>query len=347
MNSIEDVMQKKGLIKVPAKQDTSDKNKEEENPYRKTAKFLFILGAQQAGEVLKSLTQEQIEKIVAELVTIRSVEKEEAEKLLNDFAALYNKTKHSYGGIDTAKDILERAYGFDKAMEIIDSAVPEKMPKPFAYLEGADNETIAELLKNELTAAKVLTLSQLPPQKAAQFISSLADEEKKEIILEMAQTRKIDTNILHDISEAMRKKFAEVNTRKTENINGKDILINILKQLPHGSENEIINALEKNEPELAEEIRNKIFTLEDINGIPDKQIQKFLFKFDDETLLKIMRICSYSVKVKILNNVSETRASRLIQEERLLPPLLKKDCQKAAADFITILRLYEENRPVR
>lgn len=340
MNDIDSILGK-GLIKVPAKDDVKD------NPYRKVAKFLFILGAEQASSILKSLTKEQIDKIVAELITIRSVEKDEAEKLLSSFAHLYNTVKHSYGGINTAKDILEKAFGTGKAAEILDSAVPEKLPKPFDYLEDTDNETLTALLKNELTSTKVLTLSQLPPQKAAQFIGSLSDDkEKKDIIIQMAQTRKIDTRVLLDISEAMKKKLAYIktgNSGETAKINGKTVLINILKKLPPEAELSIIQSLKETEPEIAEEIGKNIFTINDITGISDKQMQKFLFKFDDELLMKIMRSKNPAIGKKILSNISGARAARLLEGSGNAPPLLKKDYDKAAADFIDVLRRVESS----
>ena len=175
MSDIESQMLKNGLIKVPIDEKSAGK----ESPYKRVAKFLFIIGAEQAADVLRQLTKEQIDKVVAELVTVQSIDKKEAYDILNEFNDIYNKNKNLLGGVDTAKTILTEAFGEARAEEILETAVPPKMPKPFEYLEGMDKDRLSRILQGELPATKAIVLSQLEPKQAAAYISSIEDEDEK------------------------------------------------------------------------------------------------------------------------------------------------------------------------
>ena len=134
MSDLESEIRRRGLIKV------STEGVQKESPYRRVAKFLYLIGEEQAAKVLQKLTREQIEKVVAEMLTIRYVDKDEAAYILSEFAALYNDAKNSFGGIETAESILTSAFGAQKAQEIIERSVPPAAAKPFDFLDGIDGE---------------------------------------------------------------------------------------------------------------------------------------------------------------------------------------------------------------
>ena len=202
MSDIESRMLKQGLIKVPI-----DENAKKESPYKRVAKFLFIIGTDQAAEVLKQLSKEQVDKVVAELVTVQSVDKKEALEILTEFNEIYNVNKNSMGGVETARTMLTEAFGSEKAAQILENTVPAKISDPFDYLDGMDNERLTRILGGELPAAKAVILSQLKPKQAADYISSLSDEEKKEVVLRLAKMKEMDAAVLQQVSEALKKKL--------------------------------------------------------------------------------------------------------------------------------------------
>ena len=137
-----------GLIKVPAKEKQSD---EKDSVYRRVAKFLLLIGVDEAAKIIPHLSSEQTERIIPEIASIRSVDPDEASVILAEFQSLLERARES-GGVDTARNILEKAYGADRAEELLSKVVPFKGAKPFDYLNDADSERIYFLLKDESSA---------------------------------------------------------------------------------------------------------------------------------------------------------------------------------------------------
>lgn len=339
MSDIESKMLKQGLIKVPA-----DKTSQKENAYRRVAKFLFIIGKEQASQVLKQLSKEQIDKVVAELVTIQTIDKTEALEILNEFNALYAKNKNSLGGVETAKDILVGAFGSDKAEEILEKAVPEKRPIPFDYLQGIGDDALVRLLSGELPSAKAIVLSQLETKQAANYIKTLdSTEEKKEIILHLAKMKKIDSSILHTISEALKKKMIDVNLNKTSAIDGTAVLADILRSVDYKTGEDILDSLETEDEELADSIRNKLITLNDVLNMNPRHIQYLLSPMSDNELALLIHTKSEDFRKTILSNLSKVRASIVLQEEEFISPIPKKEINDATNLFLSRLKAAVKN----
>ncbi len=333
MSDIESRMLKQGLIKVPVDE------KPKESPFRRVAKFLFIIGKEQASQVLKQLSKEQIDKVVAELVTIQSIDKNEALDILNEFTSLYTKNRNSLGGVKTAKDILVEAFGNDKAEQILENAVPEKQPVPFEYLQGLETDSLNRLLAGELPSSKAIVLSQLEPKQAAAYISALSDEaEKKEIVLHLAKMKKIDSEILQTVSEALKKKMVEVNLNKSTSIDGVSVLAEILRTIDYRSGEEILNALESGDEQLADSIRSKLITLDDVLNMKPRDIQYLIAPMSDTELARLIHGKDERFRKTILTNLSKTRAAIILQEEEFISPIPKKELQESADLFLQRLK---------
>lgn len=329
MSDIESRMLKQGLIKVPVDEKTK------ESPYRRVAKFLFIIGKDQAAQVLKQLSKEQIDKVVAELVTIQSIDKSEALEILNEFNTLYAKNKNSLGGVETAKNILTEAFGSSRAEEILENAVPEKQSVPFEYLQGLENDTLTNLLAGELASSKAIILSQLDPKQAAAYISSLSDEtEKKEIILRLAKIKKIDSEILRQISDALKKKLVDVHANKTSSIDGISVLAEILRSIDYKTGSAILDSLENTDETLADTVRNKLVTLDDVITLQPRFIQYLIRPMPAAELARLIHAKSEPFRKAVLSNLSKTKASVVLQEEEFISPISKKELQETVDSFL-------------
>ena len=158
-----DLLKSGGLLKVPVeKPDSSGKD----SVYRRVAKFLLLIGEDEAAKILPHLQEDQIEKIIPEIASIRSVSNDEAAVILEEFNALTIQTK-TQGGFETAKEMLEKAYGKKRAAELLQKTVPNEGRIPFDYLNQADNERIYLLLKDENIGVQTMVLSRINPKKAA------------------------------------------------------------------------------------------------------------------------------------------------------------------------------------
>lgn len=164
-----------GLLKVPVEAPLPDGK---DSVYRRVAKFLLLIGEDEAAKILPHLSEKQIERIIPEIASIRTVDKDEAQVILEEFNGLMNKSREQ-GGLDTAREMLEKAYGKARADQMIKKAIPLEGKIPFVYLNDADNERVYQLLKDENPGVQSLVLSHLEPKKAAKVINLMKPEEKK------------------------------------------------------------------------------------------------------------------------------------------------------------------------
>lgn len=323
-----------GLIKVPVQPKTPDGK---DSVYRRVAKFLMLIGVDEAAKVLPHLTDEQIEKIIPELATIRSIDSDDAASILEEFKSLSQRARED-GGVNTARNILEKAFGSDKADELLSKAVPFKNGKPFEYLSEAEPEKIEALLKDESAPVRALVCSSLPPKKAAAFISGLPEKEKEEVILRLANLKNMSPDIVARIDEAMQKKLSRLVTEKSTEIDGKNVLAHILKQMDSASEEKILNNLSEDNPALGAELRERLFTTEDIVNADDRFIQNKLQKMDNSDIAFLIHGKSEDFRAKILSNVSVNRKAMILEEEEHRSPMRKADVEKATSLFFAYMR---------
>lgn len=332
MSDLESEIQRRGLIKVSA-----DKG-QKESPYRRVAKFLYLIGEAQAAKVLQKLTREQIEKVVTEMLTIRSIDKDEAAYILSEFTALYNEAKNSTGGAETAQGILIAAFGNEKAREIMERAIPPVQTEPFDFLDGIDTEKLARLLKDEMPATQALVLSQLEPKTAAAYISSLQDEEKKDIVLRLARLKTISPEIMRTVSTSMREKLSHMQSGSTEMIDGRAVLAAILRQSDSETEHFILKNIADTNPELEKNIRDRLFTFEDVLIADDRFLQK---KLSDMETTELAALISYKPEAfikKILSNISQNRR-QLVLDDQAVHPVSVRECRAVTDRFLQELRI--------
>ena len=332
---LKEVKEKNGLLKVPEQKDSV---------YRRVAKFLMIIGVDEAAKILPHLSQEQTEKVISEFSTIKKIEKQEASLILEEFQSLMVRAREN-GGVNTARVILEKAFGEDKAEKLIDKAVPFKNGRPFSYLEQADSDKLTALLKDESPALQALVCSYLKPESAASFIKNLNDSQKKEIILRLAKLEKTSPDVVAGIDEVLEKKFNSLAVEKADSLDGRNILAQILKKMDSASEEKIITSLSDKDPELGNDLRQRLFTLEDVLNADDRFIQNKLKDYSDWEIACLIAGKSAGFREKILFNVSSVRRKDIELEEERCRPFLKSDVEKTTSLFFCSLRrAWEEGK---
>ncbi len=328
-----------GLIKVPEQPREKDGK---ENIYRRVAKFLMLIGVDEAAKILPHLTDEQTEKIIPEIASIRYVEPDEAKEILEEFQGLVKQAREE-GGIDTARTILEKAFGTHKAGVILEKTASQISGKPFEYLAEADSERVSFLLKDESNAVKALVLSYLNPKVSAQVINGMETEDKKDVVMRLAKLTKISPEIVQRVDKALQEKMNHLATSKSDSIDGKNILAQILKRMSPEAEEGILANLAEADSALGEDLRERLFTTEDIINADDRFIQDKLRDMDEEEIAYLIASKAEDFRAKILDNVSENRRKSILETEKFLYPMRKSDCEKATSQFFsTLRRAYEE-----
>ena len=329
-----------GLVKIPAS------STEKDSIYRRVAKFLVIVGIDEAAKILPHLTEEQTEKIIPEIASIQKITPEESASILEEFESLVEKAREE-GGLETARNILTKAYGSEKAEDMLKKSVKYPDGKPFDYLSDANAERIKVLIDGESDAVKSLVLSQIEPKKAAKVINLMDVDDKKKIVLRLAKMKPVAPEVLAEIDRSLHEKLLTQNTENSQNMDGRGVLAQILKRMNPSAENSIINTLSEQDPELGEDLRKRLFTEEDVIGSDVRFIQNYLHDMEDRDIAVLIYGKNDAFREKILSNVSKNRRRVILDEESMIHHLTKSDSEKMTSSFYSVLRRAWENGDLR
>lgn len=330
LNNSVNFLKTNGLLKVPVEHQNADGK---DSVYRRVAKFLILIGDKEASKILPHLAENQIEKIIPEIASIRTIDNDEAKAILEEFSSLLNNTPQ-VGGVETAKDMLERAYGTKKANEMIQKAVPLEGKKPFEYLNNTDNEKVYTILKNENTGIKALILSHLEPKKAAEIINKMDENEKKDVILRMAKMEKMQPELILQIDKVVYEKSLKINSEQSIDIDGINALSQILRKMDFTTGAAILSNISEEEPELTKDLRSRMFTIEDIADVEDRFIQDKLREMSDSDICYLLGGKSEEFRCKILDNISSGRRTSIFEQEAILKPMRKSDVDRITSEFV-------------
>ena len=327
-------LKKGGLLKIPADQPASDGK---DSVYRRVAKFLLLIGEDEAAKILPHLNEKQIERIIPEIASIRTVNKDEASVILAEFNELLTQTKSS-GGIETAREMLEKAYGKDKAEKMLSNAVQFDGEKPFEYLKGFEEERLYLLLKDENVGVQSMVLSFLAPEKSAKVINKMTAEEKRAVVMRLAKMEPVSPEIIRRVSQALHEKADNQVTERVENIDGRNALAQILKKMDLSTESEILAGLSSEDPDLGEDLRQRLFTYEDVVNADDKFVQHELRNLSDVDIAYLIAGKNDDFCEKILSNISAGRRNEVRAQSDILKPMRKSDVERITNQFVARLR---------
>ncbi len=331
--SVQNYIDRRGLIKVAVAKSDGGKD----SLYRRVAKFLLLIGVDEAAKILPHLTPEQTEKIIPEIASIRRVDPDEASVILAEFENLVQRARET-GGVTTARSILEKAFGSERASQMIKKTVAFPEGKPFDYLQESDGERIYQLIKGENPAVSALVLSHLKSSVAAQAINLMSAEEKKNVICRLAKLKNVDPDVVSRVDSAMKEKSQALSTTKADTIDGRGALADILKRMSGDAEKDILSTLEESDPDLGRDLRERLFTVDDIVRSDDRFIQKKLQTMEDTDIAFLIAGKNQIFRQKILSNVSKGRGDLILEEESIRKPMKKKDVDEVTDAFFSYLR---------
>jgi flagellar motor switch protein FliG len=307
--------------------------------HKRAAKLLLLLGKDQAAEILRHLSQEEVEKITAEIAKIKRIDRDEALKILEEFGAVAGAIAATpRGGVQVARDILEASIGKEKAREVLEKLPPYLEQKPFSFLNDLEYQQIMLLLRKEPIHVVSIVISCLKPEKASQVLESFPPEIQAQTVRRIARLGRVSPEVLSSIEDGLRERIRTQGRVVTEEIDGQSVLADILKHLPLQDEDRILDFLEMKNTELAGEIREKLFTIEMILDIPDVQLQGVLQHYPDRDLAILLKGKSEELEHSILRNVSARRAEFIREERRTLGPMKRSEVDRVTKDFLLNLR---------
>ncbi|HTO24217.1 MAG TPA: flagellar motor switch protein FliG [Spirochaetia bacterium] len=308
--------------------------------YRKAAQFLMLLGKDEAARVLRHMAPEEVQGITLEIARTQHIESREAAKILEEFGYI-RETKDliARGGIDKAQEVLEASVGKEKAQQILEKVRKDMAPPPFTFLQDIDVHQAIALVKSESVPVAALILAHLEPRLAARILQALSPEAQKEIVPRIAKTLKVDSEVLRKAEETLRNKVRDMGEPVAEEVDGKTALTEILRYLDPAREQAILAELDT---ATANQIRKKLFTIDVVFQIPDKDLQQVLRDYADRELALVVRGVEEKTARRILGNVSERRRELIRLEGDTIGAPRKADLDRAQQDFLEYIQLLEQ-----
>lgn len=309
---------------------------------RRVAKLLALLGKNEAANVLKSFSPEEIELIASELLKIKSIDRDEASELLKIIHKKNTKSEIFSGGVEKAREILIQVYGEKQGEEILKKSLPEKREKPFEFLNDIEPLQIKLAVKDESLTITSIILSYLTPEKSASLLKQYSSQQQKELVLKMSKGGRISRDVVEKIEEGLKTRIREQGKVVSTEVDGKNRLAGILRFMDPDEEERILDEITDISPELSKEIDSKIFIIDIVFDIPDRDFQKILNDFSEQEIAMILKGRGNKVKKKFLKNLSQQRKEIVQRESDFIGIVRKSEVNKATTEFLDYIRQFEK-----
>ncbi|WP_426473056.1 flagellar motor switch protein FliG [Leptospira borgpetersenii serovar Sejroe] len=310
---------------------------------QKAAVFLIAVGSEVSSEIFKHLREDEIEQITFEIARLDKITPEDKEKVLVEFNELMMAQEFiSNGGIDFARGLLEKALGNQKAIDIINRLTSSLQVRPFDFIRRTDPQHLLNFIQNEHPQTIALILSYLDPQKASNILSNLPHTIQAEVAKRIATMDRVSPDVLREVERVLERKLSTLASEDYTSAGGIDSVVEILNLVDLGTEKTIIEALEEEDPELAEEIKKRMFVFEDIVLLDDRAIQKVMREVDNSDLAKALKSVDTEVQEKIFKNMSKRAANLLREDMDFMGPIRIKDVEDAQQKIVNIIRKLED-----
>ena len=317
---------------------------EELGGLQKAAILLISLGPEMSSQIFKHLKEDEIEELTLEIANTRSITPQIKEAVTTEFYDLCLAQQYiAEGGIGYAKEVLEKALGEDKAVDVISKLTASLQVKPFEFVRKTDAAQLINFIQDEHPQTIALILSYLSPGQAALIISALPPDRQADVAKRIAVMDRTSPDVIKEVENILESKLASLVNQDFTIIGGVDAVVDILNTVDRGTEKHIMETLEIEEPELADEIRKKMFVFEDILLLDDRSIQRVLRDVDNNDLAVSLKSANEEVKNAVFNNLSKRLASMIQEDMEFMGPVRMKDVEEAQQKIVNVIRKLEDS----
>ncbi len=314
---------------------------------QKAAILLITLGPERSATIFKHLKEEEIEELTLEIANTRSITPQLKESILDEFYEICLAQQYiSEGGIGYARELLEKALGSDKALDVIGKLTASLQVKPFEFVRKTDATQLLNFIQDEHPQTIALILSYLSSSQAALIISALPPDRQSDVAKRIAVMDRTSPDVIKEVEKVLESKLASLINQDYTIIGGVDAVVEILNTVDRGTEKHIMETLEIEEPELADEIRKKMFVFEDILLLEDRAIQRVLREVDNNDLAIALKSANEQVQTAIFNNLSKRLAVMIKEDMDFMGPVRMKDVEEAQQKIVNIIRKLEDSAEI-
>lgn len=309
----------------------------------KAAILLIALGPEKSAKLFKHLKEEEIEQLTLEIANTRSVSPQTKEDIMAEFYQVCLAQQYiAEGGIAYAKELLEKALGVEKAQDVISKLTASLQVRPFEFIRKTDPAQLLNFIQDEHPQTIALILSYLPAHQASMIVSSLPLEKQADVAKRIAKMDRTSPDVIKEVERVLERKLSSLVNQDYTIVGGVDAIVDILNTVDRGTEKHIMENLEIEEPELADEIRRKMFVFEDILALDDKTIQRVLRDVDNNDLAIALKGAVEEVQNVIFNNLSKRLAAMIKEDMDFMGPVRMKDVEEAQQKIVNIIRKLED-----
>lgn len=316
---------------------------EQINGLQKAAILMIALGPERSAAIFKHLKEDEVEELTLEIANTRSITPQVKESVVNEFYQVCLAQQYiAEGGINYAKELLEKSFGSEKALDVIGKLTASLQVKPFEFVRKADAVQLLNFIQDEHPQTIALILSYLAPGQAAIIVSALPPDRQADVTKRIAVMDRTSPDVIKEVEKVLESKLSSLVNQDYTIIGGVDAVVEILNTVDRGTEKHIMETLEIEEPELADEIRKKMFVFEDILLLDDRAIQRVLRDVDNSDLAIALKGSNEEVQNAIFNNLSKRLAVMIKEDMEFMGPVRMKDVEEAQQKIVNIIRKLED-----
>lgn len=320
---------------------------EEITGVQKAAILLIALGPDKSSNVFKHLKEDEIEQLTLEIANTRSVSPAMKDAVLDEFYEVCLAQQYiAEGGIGYAKDLLEKALGSERAKDVIGKLTASLQVRPFEFVRKTDASQLLNFIQDEHPQTIALILSYLSSNQASAIISALSPEKQTDVAKRIAQMDRTSPDVIKEVEKVLEQKLASLVNQDYTIVGGVDSIVDILNTVDRGTEKHIMESLEIEDPELADEIRKNMFVFEDILSLDDRSIQRVLREVDNNELAVALKGSNEEVQNLIFSNLSKRLATMIREDMDFMGPVRMKDVEEAQQKIVNIIRKLEDSAEI-
>lgn len=311
---------------------------------QKAAILLIALGPERSAQVFKHLKDDEIEQLTLEIANTKSVPSDLKDAVLDEFYEVCLAQQYiAEGGIAYAKELLDKALGEDRARDVIGKLTASLQVRPFEFVRKADPSQLLNFIQDEHPQTIALILAYLPSSQAAAVVGALAPEKQADVARRIATMDRTSPDVIKEVEKVLEKKLASLVNQDYTIVGGVDSIVSILNTVDRSTEKHIMENLEVEDPELADEIRRKMFVFEDILLLDNRSIQTVLREVDNNELAIALKNANEDVQKIIFDNLSSRLATMIKEDMEFMGPVRLKDVEDAQQKIVNIIRKLEDS----
>ena len=314
------------------------------SPVQKLAALMILLGEDAAGNILKTFDKNERELVCSEMANLPMLGLDQQQKILREFTEMAVEANSSLEGSEEyTKKVLERAVGMFEAEEIISRVSMSRTSVPaMQQIIDMDSLGITNLIKEEQPQTVALVVSYLPPAKASDVLLRLPESIRETVVERLAKLEPTPIEVIETVGRTLSKKIGEKISRSLNQTGGYQSAASMLKNMDKDSRDEILNNMDERIPDLVRDIKNKMFTFDDLAELDNKALQKAMTQVDAEKLPMALIAATDRVREALLGAMSKRAAEGVLEEMDNLGKVKLAEINAAQEAVVAVIRDMEE-----